>query len=155
MLADDPTDDAADPRTLLGQWRLQRYVEDRLGPARTVVGTLSLEADGTDRIRWREVGTMSWVDGETEVSRELTLVREPDGAGWTVHFADGRVFHPWRPGRQVHHPCGSDDYRGLVEVDPRDVHGAPTGWSVRWDVTGPAKDYTMTTRLSRIARIGT
>ncbi len=57
-------------------------------------------------------------------------------------FADGRLFHPWRPDEQVEHPCGDDLYVGRVEVvGPR--------MRTTWRVTGPAKDQLLQTRLVR------
>ena len=58
-----------------------------------------------------------------------------------VTFADGRDFHPWRPGEVVEHPCNADLYRGLVHLPTT----GSRGWSVMWECTGPDKDYSMTT----------
>ena len=65
-----------------------------------------------------------------------------DAAGWWMRFDDGRDFHPWTPGEQVVHPCAPDTYCGVVA-------GSPERWTVQWDVTGPRKDYTMRTVLTR------
>ena len=63
---------------------------------------------------------------------------------WFVIFDDGRDFHPWVTGERVEHPCGADLYRGRIDVDA-------TGrrWTVEWDVTGPTKDYTLSSVLTR------
>lgn len=153
-MLDDQAGPPVTPVQLLGRWLLARDVDDRLGPPRTVTGTLGLTRVDDDRIAWHEAGTMTWQGQTAEVTRDLLLSRR-DRDGWTVCFADGRDFHAWRPGERVHHPCGSDDYRGLVEVVVRDGVGAVTEWTVRWDVLGPAKNYTMTTRLTRIDDLGT
>lgn len=149
-----PEDPPVSPVELLGRWRLERDVEDRRGPRRTVAGTLTLTRVDDDRVRWFECGTMTWQGQSAEVTRELALVRRNSG-GWTVCFADGREFHAWQPGERVHHPCGADRYDGLVQALERDPSGVVTVWTVRWDVTGPTKDYTMTTRLTRGDDLGT
>jgi hypothetical protein len=131
-----------DPRALAGEWRLARRVADRRARLfGTVQGTLSLVADGA-LLRWREHGTLRWNGADLPVTRELLLTEEPDG--WQVRFADGRPFHPWRPGAVVVHPCNADLYRGFVDARPDRLR-------VLWDVTGPAKDQRLFTRCRRSA----
>lgn len=132
-----------DPRDLAGTWRFDRDVEDRLGPTRRVHGTTTIVVEDAGRVRWNETGTMTWDGGETPVFRNLVVKRRP--GGWWVTFEDGSDFHPWSVGEQVVHPCGADTYEGRIEVDSDDA------WTVVWVVSGPAKDYTMTTRLTRAA----
>lgn len=130
------------PSALLGQWRLDRRISDRRARTfGTVHGTLLLVEDGA-QIRWSERGTLRWNGADLPVTRELALVEEP--SGWQVRFADGRPFHPWRPGEIVEHPCNADLYRGLVDV-------APDRLRVLWDVLGPAKDQRILTRCRRSA----
>lgn len=132
-----------DPTDLLGTWRLDREVDDRLaGERREVRGSATLERVADDHVRWTEEGVMRWPGHEVPVGRELA-VRLVAGA-WVVHFSDGRVFHPWRVGEQVDHPCAPDHYTGRIDVDP---DGA--GWTVVWHSRGPAKDYVLTTRHTR------
>lgn len=129
-----------DPRLLLGRWELSRVIDDRFGAERSEVhGTLAIMPGAGGALEWHESGW--WHRGTTtvEVSRRL-LLRERH-AGWWVLFEDGRPFHPWTPGAQVVHPCGADTYRGMVT-------GAADRWTVRWDVEGPAKDYSMTSVLT-------
>ena len=136
------------PPGLLGTWRLERTIDDRLAHAELgVVGTTVLDRVG-DRIRWHEQGLLGRTDGTgtpSEVHRTLYVVPPtgPEPGSWWVLFGDGRPFHPWTPGVEVEHPCGPDLYAGLVEV-----HG-PDAWQVTWHCTGPAKDYTMCSRLTR------
>ncbi len=128
-----------DPRDLLGSWDLSRTIEDRLGDLGGVVeGRLELTETGPDRLRWEERATWHRPTGDVAVRRGLWVVRR--AAGWWVLFEDGREFHPWAPGSEVVHDCRPDTYRGTVT-------GSPTDWSVTWEVTGPAKDYLMLTRL--------
>jgi hypothetical protein len=134
-----------DPGSLLGTWRLARTIDDRLlGEQSRIDGTLELSAVSEDRIRWQEQGRWHHSAGDVEVHRALWLVRDDTEGDWWVRFEDDRDFHPWTPGEAVVHPCGADTYQGLVT-------GTPERWKVQWDVTGPAKDYLMTTELSREA----
>lgn len=129
------------PTDLLGDWVLRRTVDDRLaGVTGSVTGTTSLTLTAPDEVRWDESGTMHLGDLVTPVSRTLS-VRRVDGR-WTVHFADGRVFHPWAWGTVVEHPCAPDDYTGVLAGDAR-------RWTVRWEAHGPAKDYRLDSVLQR------
>jgi hypothetical protein len=132
------------PTDLLGTWALTRVVEDRrTGEQRAVAGTAVLAAEGADRVRWSEAGTMTWPGHAVSVQRTLFVVRVGDG--WHVRFEDGRPFHPWSVGATVDHPCEPDHYRGLIEVT-----GAPVvSWHVTWDATGPEKDYRMRSTYAR------
>jgi len=135
------------PTDLLGTWRLEREVEDRLaGDRRTVTGTTVLEPVEPGRVRWHEEGVMRWSGHEVPVQRTLWVVRED--AGWAVRFEDGRPFHPWAVGEPVEHPCGPDHYTGLIEAVPVDAT-APAFWRVEWRARGPQKDYVMRTVLRR------
>lgn len=129
-----------DPRLLLGRWRLDRVIEDAYaGQRSTVAGVLELVEEGPGSIRWEEQGRWHRGGDILEVRRRLNLeLRE---SAWWVLFEDGRPFHAWTPGTQVVHPCGADTYRGLVS-------GGADQWTVRWDVEGPAKDYSMTSVLT-------
>lgn len=130
-----------DPTSLLGSWVLTRTIEDRLsGEPSTVDGVTGLELLDDGRVRWSESGTLRRGDLVVPVSR--TLFVEQRDTGWFVTFEDGRDFHPWLPGDRVVHPCGSDIYVGRVE-------GGVDRWTVVWEVGGPAKDYRMTSELTR------
>lgn len=137
-----------EPTDLVGVWHLTRRIVDRrAGGGRAhgrVHGTLTLSRISPDEVCWHEQGTLVWDRRELEVFRTL-LVRR-DGAGWTVCFEDGRVFHPWEPGAALTHPCRADTYRGVVHVAPdRQL------LRILWDVTGPTKDARLVTRCRRRA----
>lgn len=130
-----------DPLSLLGVWTLARTIDDRQGAeTSTVRGTTELVRLDDGRVLWSESGIMQRGDHEIPVSR--TLYVEPRATGWFVTFEDGRDFHPWEPGEEVVHPCAADTYVGRIELVDPDT------WTVEWNVTGPAKDYTMTSRLT-------
>jgi hypothetical protein len=133
----------ADPHALVGTWRLSRVIDDRLAGAQSLIdGVLSLTVVTPDRIRWEEQGQWHQPTGDVAVHRGLWLVRGERTDAWWVRFEDERGFHPWLPGEAVVHPCAADTYRGVVR-------GTPERWTVEWDVTGPAKDYSMSTELTR------
>ncbi len=131
---------SSDPRELIGDWSLARRITDRRTALHgTVRGTLRI----TPELRWRESGELSWGGALLPVTREL-LIAADDG-GWTVFFEDGRVFHPWRPGEIVVHPCRADTYRGLIDVRGDRLR-------VLWDVAGPTKDQRIVSRCVRLSR---
>lgn len=139
-----PTDPGslADPRALVGTWRMARVIDDRLtGTQSHVDGRLVLAAVSPGRLSWSETGWWHQSTGDVEVHRALWIERT-EGGGWWVRFQDGRDFHPWTPDEPVAHDCAPDTYRG-------EVSGSVRRWMVQWDVIGPHKDYSMRTVLSR------
>lgn len=131
-----------DPQVLLGTWEFHRVIDDHRSAERSTVDGRAKLSTEEQRIRWSETGTLSWRGQEIPVSRVLYLERRDDG--WFVTFEDGRDFHPWAPGESVEHLCGADVYRGQI------ADRAQAGrWSIAWSVTGPTKDYRMTTMLRR------
>lgn len=131
----------SDPAVLAGRWQWDRVIEDHVtGERSTVSGFLDLVRLGAE-LHWEESGRWTRAAGIVEVRRSLRL--RPLENGWWVLFQDGRPFHPWRPGEDVVHPCGSDSYRGLVT-------GTTQAWQIRWEVRGPAKDYAMTSVMTRV-----
>jgi hypothetical protein len=129
----------ADPRALLGEWRLDRTVLDRRTGLRGCVHGSLVVSDEGERLRWAERGTLRWDGREVPVERTYLLLA---GSDPQVLFADGRPFHPWRPGEWVEHPCAEDRYRGLVTGDREHAR-------VVWEVRGPAKDQRLVSRLRR------
>jgi hypothetical protein len=130
------------PPDLLGVWQLRRRLADRrTGRFGRITGRLELSRAGS-AVRWLEVGRLEWDGAVFPVTRELSLTSDVDG--WQVRFADGRLFHPWRPGAVVEHPCRADLYRGLIDVDARH-----TRLRVLWDVVGPGKEQRIVTRCRR------
>lgn len=137
-----------DPLSLLGRWTFTRDIDDhRAGERITVAGAMLLRGDA-DGIQWDETGTMTRSGVASDVFRTLFLA--PRAGGWFVTFADGRDFHPWAVGEALSHPCSADLYSGRI-----DVAADANSWVVHWDVTGPAKDYHMETRITRAGRPGT
>lgn len=133
-----------DPALLRGQWCIDRDVTDlRTGQRGRFAGTLSVAVDGTG-YSWREQGELTWGEYTGTAGRLLRLARR-DGEWWMC-FADGRLFHPWRPGGELVHPCAADVYRGAL------VFENPDRFEITWDVTGPAKRQRIVSRMSRSGR---
>lgn len=132
-----------EPLDLIGTWSLDRQLLDlRTGARGTVVGTLEITSDG-DGARWFERGAFTWGGVTREATRSLRLARM-DGAWWLT-FADGGLFHPWRPGSDVEHPCRADLYRGRIDVE------SLRAMRMSWEVTGPDKDHRYDTQFRRLS----
>lgn len=136
---------------LLGTWHVDRdLVDQRTGVAGTFRGTAVFRhlpdggPGGAPAVEHAERGELDWGGVVGPAGRTLHVLPE-DGAA-RVTFADGREFHDLdlRPGHwSAHHPCAPDSYAGTFTVV------SPDEWHVRWDVTGPAKDHTLTTVYRR------
>lgn len=109
-------------------------------------GHIELTAEDDAKIRWHESGVLVTGGRELPVYRTLWVVRRE--GRWIVTFEDGRFFHPWTTGEQVEHPCGADVYLGRIDVEQDASGGRIPRWTVQWTVSGPAKDYTMSTVLT-------
>lgn len=136
--------DDLDPLELVGTWILARHIVDRrAGDESSVDGTTTLTRQDDGRVRWAESGTLTRWGVDVPVTRVLFV--EKRQGGWFVTFEDGRDFHPWTPGTVVQHDCAPDLYTGTIHR----VDGER--WSVEWEVSGPGKDYTMNSVLTRAA----
>lgn len=153
---------------LLGTWHVERDLVDRRAE---VVGTfrgtavfrelpgaaapasaggraaeeLPGDVPGPAVVEHAEHGELAWGGVTGPAGRTLHVVARDDGSA-RVTFADGREFHDLdlRTGRwSALHPCVADAYAGTFTVV------SPDEWHVRWDVTGPAKDQTLTTTYRR------
>lgn len=129
----------------LGTWRVERSIEDRLGPPGRFEGLARLLPEG-DGLRYREEGRLTLGDGPAMAAHRDYLWR---GAGDRIEvaFADGRPFHAFLPAGRApgtDHPCGRDLYRVTYDLTawPR--------WTAEWTVTGPAKDYRMLSAYERV-----
>jgi hypothetical protein len=150
-----------DPRSLRGEWQLDRTMYDHLsGVHGTAHGVLEIsESPSAHRtgtfngctqllaLAFHEHGVLNWQGRSTDFFRDNILrpvnpASEPKD--WWMFFADGRAFHPWRPGTIVAHPCAADEYRGLIELT------APQRFETTWYVLGPSKHHTYRTRFQRI-----
>lgn len=154
------TDVIIAPVRLLGRWVLSRTIHDHRSDT---VGLATGRADFTaqdDRVDWTEHGRLQMDGHDGPFRRRLQLVvdlgsadpdPDPDATvtdrpddhdrHWTVLFEDGRPLHPWRAG-PMSHRCDPDLYEGEIIL-------GSCGWTLRWSVLGPHKDYTMISEYRR------
>jgi hypothetical protein len=131
------------PEYLLGDWQVDRELEDsRLGSGR-FAGRATFSRDGAE-LAWVEAGRMRLGRYAGPARRELRIAPADDG--WEVRFADGRPFHRLDLSAgtcRMRHPCGADVYDGELEVL------GPDTFALRWRVTGPAKSQRLDARYDR------
>ena len=130
-----------------GNWSIERVIEDHLGgPAGQFAGEAAFRRAG-QRLLYREEGTLRLGSSAPMVATRSYIWRQE--RGWLqVDFDDGRPFHAVPlsvEDPEATHLCDPDRY----EVN-YDFTTWPT-WSASWRVTGPRKDYTMTSRYDRHA----
>ncbi len=135
-----------------GLWRITRRIEDRLaGGEGRLTGTARFEPDpGGDGLVAIEEGTLVLGGAPPMAATRRYLWREEVPGAITVRFADGRFFHSFAPGAaapEARHDCAPDLYR--VRYD----FSAWPDWRAEWRVTGPRKDYTMTTDFRRAGQV--
>ena len=141
---------AGTARFLLGEWDVVREVRDyRSGRTGTFRGTARLAPEPAAGagvvLSYRERGELTFGGHSGPASRSLSYRERPDGAA-DVRFADGRPFYrlDLRGGHwQAEHLCGADRYVVFLRVLSGD------SFTETWRVTGPAKDYEMTTTYVR------
>ncbi|MDT8344243.1 MAG: DUF6314 family protein [Thermohalobaculum sp.] len=95
------------------------------------------------RLTCTESGVLRF-DGQDFAAGRVTIWHFEPGDAVRVMHDDGRAFHAFSPGRpQTVHLCGDDRYEVAYAF-------ASDDWHSHWRVSGPAKDYEMTTRYVRI-----
>lgn len=125
-----------------GLWRVARLIRDPAGAVSAAfAGSCRFEPDG-EGLSCRESGVLRLAGGRYRAAR-ATLWRFPGAGRVAVLFEDGRPFHEFGADRpEGVHLCGADRYFVTYRF------GADS-WLSRWVVSGPAKDYVMTTRYRR------
>ena len=137
-------------RFLLGEWNVVREIRDnRSGQSGSFRGTARFEPEPGGHaglvVGYREHGELTFGAHNGPANRSLSYRERPDESA-DVRFADGRALYQLdlRGGRcQAEHLCGADWYLGSVCVLSSDT------FTETWPVTGPAKDYEMTTTYVR------
>ena len=129
-----------------GEWRIERQIKDHLaGDTLKFSGTASFTPED-DALRYLETGILQRSGQADMTASQRYLWRQTEG-GIEVFFADGRFFHRLESAEQANavHDCPPDFYR--VAYDFSDF----SRWNSRWRVTGPRKDYEMTSVYCRAA----
>ena len=128
-------------RDFEGRWYLSRVIEDaRTGGQGLFEGEAVFTPQG-DALRYVETGLLR-LDGQAGMTATRVYLWRPDPTGIGVFFEDGRPFHSFdfAPSAQATHWCDPDDY--AVRYD----FSQWPHWTAHWVVTGPRKDYVMTSR---------
>ena len=133
---------------LRGSWAIERSLENHAsGLTGRFAGVATFASNDDRTLHHGERGTLSWA-GSTPApaTRELLWRQAEKPQSVEVSFPDGRFFHALdlSTGQDSPvHPCSPDLYRGeflLVDQDH---------WQYTWRVSGPAKDLTLMTFLTR------
>lgn len=122
-----------------GHWRLDRWISDaRAGRDGRFSGEAVFTPQGATLL-YRETGELRL--GETALAAEQAHVWRQEGTRICVVFSDGRPFHCFEMSvltPTARHDCAPDIYRVSY-----DFAGWPE-WRAEWRVSGPRKDYVMT-----------
>lgn len=127
-----------------GAWRLERQVENAVGPDATFSGVARFLPDG-EGLTLHEAGEMRLV-GQGGFRAERRYLWRTSGEWIAVFFDDLRPFHafdPSAPRPEAEHPCAPDHYRVAYDFTawPR--------WHATWRVEGPRKSYVMRSEYFR------
>lgn len=113
------------------------------------VGTATF-ADDDGGLRHQERGSLTWAGAAPTIATRELLWRATGSAPVVeVFFADGRFFHglDLSDGEDTPvHQCAPDHYLGSFVLQDRDR------WRYTWRVSGPSKDLTLDTRLTRVTQ---
>ena len=126
-----------------GAWQLDRSIAHRTGQRAMLSGQALLTREGQGLL-YHEIGLLH-LERQSPVKAERRYLWRPGhGATIDVRFEDGRAFHSIDlQVPQARHDCAPDVYD--VTYDFSDW----PHWRSRWDVTGPKKDYAMTSVYRR------
>jgi hypothetical protein len=128
-----------------GAWTVARQIEDLGGgPSGRFKGIARITPDD-EGLRYDEQGLMTL--GAAKLMATRVYLWRPEGPTRVrVLFDDGRPFHlfDWaRPEWSDEHLCGQDRYAVRYTF-------AGDSWHAHWRVTGPSKNYVMSSRYIRL-----
>ncbi len=125
-----------------GAWQMLRIIENVTeGVIGEFWGDARFAPDGQG-LRCHESGVLRF-RGADYAAERVSLWRFPPSGRIEVRYEDGRPFHDFDlDDPRATEACGDD----LYEVS---YSFGSDSWLSRWTVSGPAKDYTMTTRYRR------
>lgn len=124
-----------------GLWEVERRIDDRrAGRAGRFTGTARF-APAAGGLAYVEEGELAFEGAAPMAATRAYHWREAAGR-ISLSFADGRPFHSFdaeAPAPEAAHDCPPDAYRVRYDFTAWPV------WTAEWRVTGPRKDYAMTT----------
>jgi len=123
-----------------GVWQLSRQIEDaRAGLSGHLQGEVRFE-QGQGGLIVTERGQLTYGLG-APLQAERRYVWRSEAGGIAVFFNDERPFH-WFSAEETNarHDCPPDLYHVQYDFSAWPV------WTASWQVTGPRKDYVMTSR---------
>lgn len=124
----------------IGEYTVSREITDaRAGGTSRFEGRAVIKPHDGGAI-YTETGTL--VMSSQRFAAERSYVWREEAGRIYVAFADGAPFHDFDPqkgGAATEHLCGEDMYRGGYDFSEWSC------WAVRWDVSGPRKDYASVT----------
>jgi hypothetical protein len=131
---------------LRGSWSVRRAITDRRsGNDGEFAGHATFtESDG--ELAYEERGELS-IGGHRGPARRSLVYRELGDGALDVRFKDGRAFYVLRLENALwgaEHPCGDDLYTVTGRIT------GPDGFDEFWHAAGPAKDYDLDTRYTRV-----
>lgn len=129
----------------IGDWRLERRIDDALvGECWSFAGR-AVFAPGADGLDYTEEGTLTGTGGRQLRAERRYRWRERAGRV-EVLFADGAHFHDIpadAAAPQARHLCGADLYRVRYDFTAWPL------WRAEWRVEGPRKNYLLQSSYSR------
>jgi len=125
-----------------GTWQMLRIIENvREGVIGEFWGDATFR-DSEDGLSCTETGVLRFRGHDYLASRDSIWVF-PGGGRIEVRYSDGRPFHDFVVDvPEAVQLCGADRYEVSYSF-------GEDSWLSRWTVSGPGKDYTMTTRYRR------
>ncbi|WP_175405040.1 DUF6314 family protein [Salinimonas lutimaris] len=130
-------------RQFAGQWLLQRQIEQQNGQMFCFTGKAVFSWQD-EELLYRESGQVTTPEGASFQAQRSYIWTSADTQHIDVLFEDRRFFHRFSVASpHAEHLCGDDHY--IVKYD---LNQWPR-WEAYWHVSGPRKDYAMTSRYQR------
>ena len=128
-----------------GHWHILRQIKDARGARDGSLRGRAVFTPTPTGLRYEEQGVLAFA-GQPDLTARQTHHWQATGDRVAVSFADGRAFHQFslaKTTQEVRHACAPDFYLGHYDFSHWPL------WTLRWQVTGPHKDYFMTTTYRR------
>ncbi|MCY4151128.1 MAG: DUF6314 family protein [Aestuariivita sp.] len=114
------------------QWTINRRILMSNKPYGTFIGSVTFSPLNDETQRYLESGTLH-VPTTSSLAANRIYVWDRN---LRIFFEDGCFFHQiLTDGEEIRYECGSDRYRGRYNFDAWPI------WEVTWSVTGPRKNY--------------